>query len=255
MSLGYTKTQLETIGTLKALQDLRIGWYPILGCIKSGSLHGERVALHLPHLIELYLLDLQDGELVLSCPRLAEAWVQDTKALCIRLEDTILKALLLKACDKTKFVAAPHKDLLQNLTSLIVTRCSESGKHIIEDVGEMKQLQSLTYQEFPAARMPRSFPRSLERINLYPLDWRCNLPEGLKELSRLEVFVFNTDFKSWNLERPWVEMLPTHSLQNVKLGSSKYLRQENGGKVSFQQYWRDCDDPHRKEMTSVPPLL
>ena len=57
----------------------------------------------------------------------------------------------------------------------------------------------------------------------------------------LEGFVFDTDCRSWDVKRPWAEILPIHSLQYVKLGSSKYLRREHEGKVSFQQYW--WDDP------------
>ncbi len=245
---------------LKAVQHLRIGWYPGPGYLESGSLSGEKVALHLPHLAELYLLYLQDGELVLStveltsCPKMAQAWIQDTKSLCVRVEAADLKFLLLKDCIGTDLAATPPKDLLQNLTSLIVTKFYESGRHIIEDVDKMPQLEVLMYQGFPAARMPKSFPRSLERINLYPLDWHCDLPEGLEELDRLEVFVFSTNFESWEIKRPWAEMLPTQSLQSVKLGSSKYRRQESGGRVPFERYWSDRDDPHRMEVENAPRL-
>ena len=253
---GDTKAQLETIGMLKVVQHLRIGWYPGPGYLRSGSLFGEKVALHLPHLAELYLLYLQDGELGLSCPKMAKAWIQDTKSLCIRVEAASLKFLLLEDCIGTELAATPPKDrsLLQNLTSLIVTRCYEPGRHIIEDVDEIPHLEVLIYQGFPAARMPKSFPRNLERINLYPLVWHCDLPEGLKELDRLEVFVFNTDFGSWKIKRLWAEMLPTHNLQSVKLGSLKYRRQESGGRVSFERYWSDCDDPHRMEVENAPRL-
>ncbi|CAL5226937.1 g9818 [Coccomyxa viridis] len=67
---------------------------------------------------------------------------------------------------------------------------------------------------------------------------------GLKDLPKLEVFVFDTNCRSWDVKRPWEEILPIHSLQYVKLGSSKYLRWEHEGRVYFQQsWWEDPPDP------------
>ncbi len=226
---------------LKAMQDLRIGWTQEHSSHQRGNLSGERVAWHLPQLLAVYLFDLQNGELVLSCPKLYDAWFQGFKFMHVKLEDGALGGLVLNSCRGIQFAVSSSEDQFRRLIGLTVLKCIESGRHVIEDIGQMGCLECLIYRNFPAARMPSSFPRSLQKTDLYPLDWRCELPGGLKDLPKLEVFVFDTNCRSWDVKRPWEEILPIHSLQYVKLGSSKYLRWEHEGRVYFQQSW--WEDP------------
>ena len=163
MPLGNTKAQLEAIGKLKALQDLRVSW--ARGCATCSALRGnvfeERIAWHLPQLLALSAFDLRNGELVLSCPKLSEARFQDCNSVHVKLEDAVLGDLVLKSCTGFQLAVSSPKDQFRRLTGLTVSGCSELGRHIIEDVGQMGCLESLIYRNFPAARMPRSFPQSL----------------------------------------------------------------------------------------------
>ncbi len=44
--------------------------------------------------------------------------------------------------------------------------------NLIEDVGQMRHLQTLLYWDFPAARMPGDFPHSLRTVSLFPFEWQ-----------------------------------------------------------------------------------
>ena len=75
-------------------------------------------------------------------------------------------------------------------------------RHLTEDLGEMNCLQKLEYADFPQACMPRSFPQSLQEIELRPCDWFLDLPRGLKELHQLHSLQFDSDCESWEIRRP-----------------------------------------------------
>ncbi len=85
----------------------------------------------------------------------------------------------------------------------------------------MESLQTLKYSGFPAALMPRAFPRSLRSIQLYPDDWACDLAPGLRELPELEYLEFFSDCKSWAVNRPLNELLPMDSIKLVYLDPTK----------------------------------
>ena len=114
------------------------------------------------------------------------------------------------------------EDKLQSLKSLSVRKCGFGGRHLIDNVGKMQCLQTLVYEGFPAAQMPRSFPQSLWKLELYPHDWPLDLPEGLKELYYLKSFEFDTAYVSWEIKRTLAELLPVDSLEELQLGSQKY---------------------------------
>ena len=90
----------------------------------------------------------------------------------------------------------------------------------------MRRLQSLRYAGFPAACMPSVFPQSLQEVALYPLDWRHDLPLGLKDLQELESFSFNTRCKTWDIVKPLAELLPVDGLRYLALASRMYSEEE-----------------------------
>ena len=171
---------LQSLGMLTALQNLELyGPY---------SLHGPSGAaytLKLPHLASLYCASLS-GELVLSCPELLRARFSFTSLRPIMVEDAALEDLVLKDCNNIHVALA--QDQLLKLKVLIVQECREVGRHLIEEVSEMRNLRTLAYEPFPTACMPTSFPLSLWEVFLFPRGWCSNLPEGLKGLQELRVF-------------------------------------------------------------------
>ena len=166
---------------------------------------GEVLDLKLPHLVFLRLAFVRHGKLVLSCPKLKKAWFDETKQLDIRIEDAILKYLLLDYCDEVDLAISSPRIQLRNLMVLRVWQCSEVGRRLIENLKHMARFADMVYEDFPAACMPASFQQSLEHIQLHPLDWRHDLPEGLKELSRPTSFRFRGKRKFWKMTRPLAE--------------------------------------------------
>ena len=220
---------LQSLGLLPSLRRLSM-YRPVADPSWRRYLSGEKLLLKLPHLVYLKVWDVKDGELVVSCPKLAEVWFSHTFQLRIKVEDADLRDLMLLHCDHLAF-RSPETQL-QQLKALSAAQCSALDRHIIQDVGHMPRLQHLHCTPFPAACMPREFPNTLRNATLFPLDWCHDLPEGLKKLPELSHFCFETNNKSWNMMRPWTEFLPTGSLKVVTLGSSKYKRQGNG---TFEQ--------------------
>ena len=97
----------------------------------------------LPQLANIYVSHLKNGELVLSCLKLAEAEIRNTHLLRIKVQDAALHKLELIHCKDVQFAWASAASQLQKLTSLCVYYCKEIGRHIIEDIGQMPQLQQL----------------------------------------------------------------------------------------------------------------
>ena len=155
------------LGLLTSLKTLRIQ------CVKYTERHaeyhdmsGKTVVLKLPHLASLQLRAFQQGQLVLSCPKLAVAHILKTKSLRIVVEDASLAEVELYRCEMIHFAMHEPEEQLKTLRSLKVRECTEVDKHLIENVGKMTRLQVLDYRNFSASRMPKSFPQKLEQIYL-----------------------------------------------------------------------------------------
>ena len=186
------------------------------------SMSEGKLILELPRLVYLRLTSLAQGELVLSCPQLAEAWIECTVALHIHVEDAALTSLVLLDCKGLQCSVRSPEDQLLSLVELCVCGCDEVGRHLIQDVGLMRQLQRLDYQSFPAACMPQSFPDTLRAIRLFPHDWEFDLPSGLKHLDELEFFQCDSICDDWEIETSLEELLPLESLQHLEVGAHLY---------------------------------
>ena len=216
------KAQLfGSVSVLTALQSLELcpmtpGWCgPYLRDLK-----GQKFHFKLPHLLSLRLVHVRNGELVLSCPKLAKAHFQWTDFLRIEVEDAALECLVIN--DNGNFCFEGPGRHLDKLKSLSVKDCGNMVRHLTEDLGEMNCLQKLEYADFPQACMPRSFPQSLQEIELRPCDWFLDLPRGLKELHQLHSLQFDSDCESWEIRRPLAELLPVDKLWKLHLGCRAY---------------------------------
>ena len=131
---------LHAICMLTALQKLRLGcdaeeWYRY-------DLEWNNLAMKLPHLVSLRMYGLKHGGVVLSCPKLAEAEIEETESFHIEVEEAALDCIFLRACKDFRFTVCSPEHQLQSLSSLIVTDCSEGNKHLINDVPCMKSCGS-----------------------------------------------------------------------------------------------------------------
>ena len=213
LSPGKSAAQnLAALGTLTSLVNLTIGVPAAFGHTYH-SISGETLVWKLPHLICLQVNALRDGVLKLVCPKLAEACFVFTRSLGIRVEDAALARLKMNGCQSIQFICTSPREQLQDLEDLIVMGCSEVGRHLIEDVGLMRHLQTLFYKGFPSASMPEKFPHSLWSISLAPTDWRLGLPGGLKDLPNLTPFCFQSGCDSWWPSWPMYEVLPVERLK------------------------------------------
>lgn len=227
---GKGNAQLGGLGMLTSLKNLTIGrWHH-----SERDLSGEEVVLMLPNLACLFVSGFQDGKLVLSCPRLDQAKFINTSSFQVTMvEDSGLKCLMLANCEEISFARDLRKSHFEKLNSLEVSGCTETGRHIIQDVSRMQNLEWLHYRDFPAACVPESFPQSLRSITLSPLEAHCELPEGLKELTNLTELRFGSYNMSWDFTKPLAELLPLDNLKSVSLGSSSFVRKDN---VSWQEF-------------------
>ena len=230
MSPGDGATHvLNSLGMLSALQKLKLdcaswqlGWSTAPARV---NLRGKKLPLNFPHLVSLQIDCLEQGELAISCPTLAEAVFARTSDLCIVVNNAALTHLRLYNCSKIKFAMTPPKNHLQGLRSLSVKGCSGIGRRLIEDVGHMGQLHCLSYKHLPASRMPTSFPQSLRELSLCLTGWVCDLPRGLRNLHQLRVLRIQTHCRPLKLTRPWHEQLPMDSLDYLWLDGDIYKRQ------------------------------
>ena len=224
---------LHALGMLTALQELE------LGCVVRPDwdriycdLAGEKLIWKLPHLISLRMQLFNQGGVVLSCPKLAKAKFTETISLHVEVEHAALESLTLFECYKFRHTLRSPRDQLQGLRSLDVLLCNEIGRQLIEDVPCMRQLQKLKYGApfgFPAACMPACFPHSLQKLELVPQSWACDLPGGLKELHELTCLRFQVapQCTSWVIVQPLHELLPFDCLEILELGSRFYSRRED----------------------------
>lgn len=201
---------LEGRCMLTALQTLRLD----SGCI---DLSGETLHLKLPRLCSLHMSKVKQGELVLTCPSLAEARFDNTKSLRIKVEEAALTSLVLFGCMEAQFALRSAVDQLENLETLRIELGSEVGRDLIEDIGQMRRLQELVYDDIPIARIPRRFPQRLQTMSLYSFDWFQDVAKSRVALAARLVH----DCKSWDdrTARRLPELLPIDSLDYVQLAA------------------------------------
>ncbi len=221
--------RLGSLGMLTALQKLEL-YGP---CTLCGPF-GEAYALKLPHLVSLYLTSF-DGELILSCPELTWAKFATAHLRRTSVEDAALEDLVLYNCKNVHVAMA--QDQLLSLKVLIVEQCYEVGRHLIEELSQMRSLRTLVYESFPAAYMPNNFPYSLREFLLFPLGWCLDLPKGLKDLRNLWVFCFSTKHEFFyntnqrDIPRPLIELLPLDSLDYLRIGAEVHIRTCRGARL------------------------
>ena len=234
---GKGNLQLESLSRLKALQSLQIRPE---GRYRPGPLRydmsGGKLVLEMPKLAFLFVCGLSNGELVLSAPKVEQAWFGNNKSFQVSMMELHdLDFLFLKQCKEIQVAGAALEKQLPKLRSLMVSGCSEVGRLLIEDLGKMQRLEMVSYSDFPVSSMPASFPQSLEDIHLNPSRWYCDLPKGLKQCTKLKRLDFCTNRASLYFTKPWTELVPTDSLEKVTLGQSKYVRESKAGKAVFRQ--------------------
>ena len=178
---------LETLNSVLPLQWLKV-------TLQARNCHepypnGERLALTLPHLEFLELSALQRRDVFLTCPKLAEARFILADSLRIKIEDAALASAVFASCGRVELVDSTTEDHFLGIKSLEVGSSGKLCRHLIEDIGQMRHLEKLIYRDFSAASMPRSFPTSLQHIQLEPSGgFGGSFPEGLKELPDLKTF-------------------------------------------------------------------
>ncbi len=227
--VGQSK-QMGALSMLSALRELGICCAMPPEQFESSpfwDMSRESLTLNLPNLVSLELGHLEHGEVVLSCPKLTEAFFGTTKSFRIKVDDAALERLVLDSCGRVQCVLHSPEEQLQSLRTLLVSGCSEEGQHLIERLPQMRRLQKLKYLNFPAARMPTDFPQGLRKVRLCPIDCRHELPEGLKGLRKLTRISFNSDCRFWDITRPLAEFLPLSGLREVTLSGKVYM---SGGK-------------------------
>ncbi len=222
----YKAHSLGNVSMLTALQRLELpihftpGWYGPL----MRDLEGQKIVLKLPHLVFLRLDFFRNGELVVICPKLAEARFRAMASMRIEVEEAALSCLSLAGCDRVKGLVESLKDKLQRLETLIFRHCGDVGVHLTNDICKMTCLQTLKYTGFLAACVSSSFLQSLHEmqglheLNLCPNDWPLDLPEGLKGLHQLKMFRFDSNCVAWEIRRPLNELLPVDNLEELQLG-------------------------------------
>ena len=234
---GKGNMQLESLASLTALKLLMI---VSEGPYRPGppryDMSGSKLVLKLPNLCFLSVAGLSNGKLVLSAPRMEHTWLINNKSFQVSMMELHdLDFLMLKDCKEIQVAGDALEKQFPKLRSLFVTESSEVGRHLIEDLDKMQRLERVAYSDFPASRMPRSFPKSLEDIDLNPSKWYCDLPKGLMQCTKLKTLSFCTNRASLYLTKPWTELVPLESLQEVNLGQSEYVRQSNAVEAVFKQ--------------------
>ncbi len=231
---GKGNAQLGSLGTLTALKILSINKGRHHPQNPRRDLSGEKIALKLPNLACLSVSELQDGEFVLSCPKLEVAWCFNCKSIQVTLlEDDELGFLMLQDCIQVQVAGGRPEAQFCKLKDLAVSGCTELGRPIIQDISRMQHLERLLYTGFYTACLPTSFPQSLQSISLSPLD-RHYLPRGLKDLTNLTELTIKCNGMSWDINVPLAEVLPMNSLEQLTLGSYTYVREDSGGKNTFK---------------------
>ncbi len=221
---------------------------------------GNQLTFELPNLVSLewHRVQPMQEELVLSCPKLELVVFEDINSMRIMVKDAALVNLKLANCEEIQSALVSPQDLLGKTRSLSVHKCSEVERCLIQDIGHMRNLERLYYRGFPAACMPTSFPESLQEIHLCPDDWSQGLPRGLKGLHNMKKFTFYNECKFWdnmtlcNIKKPFRELLPTASLNELQLGMNVYERQPDGA-LQLSDHSMLHDTPHGQYLAGLRP--
>ena len=203
---------LEGLCMLTALRKLRLHY-------GDYDLSGETLHLKLPCLGSLHMSKFRQGGLVLTCPNLAEACLDRTRSLRVKIEEAALTSLVVQRCREAQFALRSAVDQLQSLNTLRVEYCSEAGRHLIEDIGMMRRLRDLVYDDIPLMRMPKRFPENLQTMRLYSYDW---FPDVAKPPVAFAACLDHDRHRtSWDHDmiRPLPELFPTDSLDHVQLAA------------------------------------
>ena len=158
----------------------------------TAALSGKRLALTLPHLVSLQLCGFKEGAIALSCPKLSRLLLKETQSLQVEIKDAALESLMLLECASIQFAWESPQTQLQSVKSLSVEDCIEKGRHLLQDVGQMINLQTLTYLDLlvfsqdSTGCVPPIFPQSLQEITIHTYDWCCDLPIGTQETASAE---------------------------------------------------------------------
>ena len=224
---------LGVLGTLTALKNLKVD----CAC----DLSGMELALKLPHLASLKLRSLKNGRLVLLCPKLTKAIIEGTSKLHIAMEDSALVDLELSECSKVSVGLCSPDEQLQGLKSLSVLDSTEIGKRLIDDVGPMRNLQTLQYGKLPEACIPRSLPQSMQNLRLSVIDPSSNLPRGWGPDLKVTSFWSDQGGKAWdtNSAKPLAELLAMHSMSPLKRSAlNRFVTCMNGGGLEAMSIFR-----------------
>ena len=133
---------------------------------------------------------------------------------------------------------------------------SETGRHLFQDLDKRTNLEYVRYVDFPATCMPTSFSESLQEIELQPVDWSQGLLRGLKQLHNLKKFSFHCEWKFWdnvtlsNIRRPYADLLPIDSLDDLQLGFNCNERQPDGA-LQLSSYSGLHDTPHGQYLAGL----
>ena len=146
MDFGEHNAQdLEDLGMFVALQRLSI--VPLDPEYPCSSLGEQSVALKLPSLTSLRLGCIEEGEFVLSCPKL-KAMSLDGISLHIKVADATLTYLWLDG--STDVQVDLSEDQLESLCTLIIKGRNEVGRHLAENICHMRNLKHLELLDFPS---------------------------------------------------------------------------------------------------------
>ena len=113
---------LETLNALVQLQILEI-IFQSRSCdwqSRDQNPDGERLALTLPHLSFLEVSGLKQGDVFLTCPKLAEARFQSADSLRMKIEHAALASLHFWHCQKVEFLDGANVDNFLEIQSLEV---------------------------------------------------------------------------------------------------------------------------------------
>ncbi len=211
---------LGILNMLTALQKLQLTYAAYT--IQYADLKEQNLELMLPNLASFKLRCLQNGELDLNCPRLADLTIERARCLRIRVGEANLAELVLDECIKVRFVVHSSIRQLRNLKTLMILKgpyeCSKQDRQFIKDLGEMGRLQRLEYENLPTACIPRSLPLGLEHLRLTVVD-QCTGPLVWYPDLRIECVWKDHGDRSWDSThaKPLAELLLMHDMSPLQM--------------------------------------
>ena len=145
--------QLESLGSLTALKSLMImPEGPYCPGPPRYDMSGAKLMLKLPNLCFLFVCGLSNGELVLSGPKVEHAWFCNSKSFQVSMMELHdLDCLVMKDCKEIQVAGDALEKQFPKFRSLIVSKSSEVGRHLIEDLGRMQRLERVVLLRFPCS--------------------------------------------------------------------------------------------------------